>query len=144
MCTDFPCSISDGFLPSACNLPAPAREATISDQLRCEIQSLTRSLSGCKTHVAKSTKLRSGDSQILEIFQSISKVLTIGDGAAKSTAVTGHLETDRVVLLVCSRDEMHTAADGSVPGPALLKILPQQAHEAVALLSHWDEEAVVP
>ncbi len=144
MCTDTPCSISEGFLPSACISAVPAREDNISDQLRREIHLLTRSLSGCKTHVAKSTKLRSGDSQTLEILQSVSKVLTMGGGAANSTAVTGHLEADRVVLLVCNRSDMHAAANGSGSGPALVKIPPQSAREAVSLLLHWDEEVVVP
>lgn len=115
------------------------------EELRHDVHLLSCSLSGCKTNVAKSVKLRASESRVLEVLQSFSNILNIGHAATSLTSVTGHLEADRVVLLICDRNELTRAtADQPGLGPALMRVPPQPASEAVKLLSCWEEEAVAP
>ncbi|KAI0672372.1 hypothetical protein C8Q78DRAFT_1026627 [Trametes maxima] len=132
--------------PYASTRPEDVFDGKSEEELRRDIYLLTYILSGCKTGVAKSTKHKSRPTvrEHLEWLQRIAKILTVGCGAADATAIAGHLEGDRVVLVVCNRDRGHEGAEGSAQSPVLNKVISQSEETAATLLMNCDEEERVP
>ncbi|KAI0643800.1 hypothetical protein C8Q79DRAFT_976894 [Trametes meyenii] len=116
------------------------------EDIRRDVYLLTYILSGCKTGVAKSTKNKSRPNvrEHLEWLQRIAKILTTDCGAADATAIAGHLEGDRVVLVACNRDRGREGAHGASTSPILEKVVPQPDEKAATLLMNCDEEELVP